>query len=372
MPRNVLIVKSNLEPFRVPFFAGLHRRLASDHVNLRVAVPSHRCGDYAGEWLVPVASREFRIFRRKAVWQNVRDCAGGADLIIAQQGAKELTNYWLLTQRLKYGYKFALWGHGKEFQRTWTTPLTEFVKSTVFSGVDFWFAYTPRVASILKQAGYPDDRVCTVCNSVDTRAEVAMHRAVSEADKQMIREQLGMGKSAHLVSYCGSLYKAKRVDMLLEACAEVRRHGIDLHLAIIGDGKERAKLESQSAREPWIHVAGSALGMEKARYLAVSDCMTIPGIVGLAVVDAFAHECPLVTTAKMGDGPEIEYLIDGNNGLFTREDPAAFSDAIRRLVTDPALRHRLQKGCRESASHITVENMIERFAQGVTSALECA
>lgn len=372
MPHKVLIVKSNLEPFREPFFSGLHRRLAAEGVALRVAVPGPRCGTYAGEWLIPVASREFRLFSKEVIWQDVRHLARGANLVIAQQGARQLINYWLLLRRREYGYQFALWGHGREFQRAWSTPLSEFVKRTVFRDVDYWFAYTPRVAGILAQAGYPADRICAVYNSIDTRSEAALHRAVGEAEKQAVRERWSMAPSAALVSYCGALYRSKRMDLLVSACAAVRRAGIDLHLAIIGDGKERAKLERASARERWIHVVGSAYGREKARLLAASAGMVIPGVVGLAVVDAFAHECPLITTRTRGHGPEIEYLIGGINGLITSENAAAFSGGIQRLLTDAALRRRLQQGCRESAAQITIENMIERFAQGVHATLRRA
>ena len=369
---DVLIVKSNLEPFRIPFFEGLHQRLARDGIRLRVAVPVRCCAHRAEEWVAPVVSREMRLSGRKLTWQRVLAHARSAQLVIAQQCAQELTNYWLLLRRRHYGYKFALWGHGKEFQRTWSTPLTEYIKRTVFRDVDYWFAYTALVANVLEESGYPSDRIAVVNNSIDSKSEAVLHAAVSWADIRALRGQLGMAQPARLVSYCGSLYQAKRVDWLIRACAEVRRSGIDLHVAIIGDGKERAQLAAASLREPWIHVAGPLCGSEKARYLAASDCMVIPGVVGLAVVDAFAHECPLVTTRTAGHGPEIDYLIDGVNGLLTEESVAGVAGGIRALLTDAELRRRLQQGCREHAARITLENMVEQFAQGVGAALHPA
>ena len=110
-------------------------------------------------------------------------------------------------------------------------------------------------------------------------------------------------------------YQAKRLGFLIEACERVRASGIDLHLAIVGDGPEKQSLERISYEVPRLDVVGSAHGERKALFLSLAECMAIPGVVGLAVVDAFAHECPLVTTDIPGHGPEIEYLVDGVNGL---------------------------------------------------------
>jgi hypothetical protein len=41
-----------------------------------------------------------------------------------------------------------------------------------------------------------------------------------------------------------------------------------------------------------------------------------------------------------------------------------------RLATDDALHARLLSGCKKSAQAITMEQMIERFANGIISALD--
>ncbi|HKW67402.1 MAG TPA: glycosyltransferase family 4 protein [Terriglobales bacterium] len=365
----VLIVKSNLEPFRVPFYARLQERLAREGVELEVAVPRACCPPQRPPWLAPVWTARFSLAGKKVCWQAVSAQARRADLVIVQQVARELTNYTLLVFRRQAGFKLALWGHGTEFQRSWTTPLAQWVKWRLFSGIDYWFAYTPGVAEIVAQTGYPRERICTVFNSLDTDGEQQLRRQVTAEQSAALRRRLGMSSAARLICYCGSLYKAKRLDMLLAACQLLRASGVDLHVAILGGGAEKRSLEKLASRDPWLHLAGAIHGRAKALWLNASQCVVIPGVVGLAVVDAFVHECPLITTDIAGHGPEIEYLVDHVNGLKVSNEVSSLATAIRSVLEDATLRERLRRGCREAAAQFTLANMVEHFAAGVAAAL---
>ena len=365
----VLIVKSNLEPFRVPFYAHLQECLAGEGIELEVAVP-RACGPVRRPpWVAPVWAACFSLAGKKFCWQSVSSYARRADLVIVQQAARELTNYTLLAFRRRAGFKLALWGHGREFQRSWTTPLARLLKSRLFSGVDFWFAYTPGVVEIVAATGYPRQRICAVFNSLDTNSEEHSRQLVTAEQTAALRSRLGMSSAAHLICYCGSLYKAKRLDMLLEACQLLRGASVDLHLAILGAGAERESLEKLASRARWLHLAGAIQGAVKAVWLGASQCMVIPGVVGLAVVDAFVHECPLITTDIDGHGPEIEYLTDHVNGLKVGNDASSLATAIRSVLEDVSLRQSLRRGCREAASRFTLTNMVGHFAEGVLTAL---
>lgn len=365
----VLIVKSNLEPFRVPFYARLQERLAVEKIELQVAVPQACCPARRPPWLAPVWATCISLAGKKICWQAVTAQARGADLVIVQQVARELTNYTLLALRRRAGFKLALWGHGTEFQRSWTTPLARLLKSRLFSAVDYWFAYTPGVAEIVAGTGYPRERICTVFNSLDTDNEHQLRQLVTADQTAALRCRLGMSSSARLICYCGSMYKAKRVDFLIEACRLLRSWGIDLHLALLGEGTESNRLQRLSRQAPWLHPAGTARRERKALWFSLSQCMPMPGVVGLAVIDSFVHECPLVTTEIAGHGPEIEYLVNGQNGLKAVNELHSFAQAIREVLENEALRDSLRRGCRETASRFTLGNMVEHFAAGVAAAL---
>ena len=366
----VLFTRSRVEPFRAPFYAGLQARLAGLGIAMQVAVPRPNCGDRPPDWLLPVSGGEIGLAGKTLAWQSITPHLRGLDLIVMQQNASQLTNYWLLACRQHFGYRVAAWGHGVAFQTDWATPLSRWLKRTLLSQVDFWFAYTPKVASIVEGSGFPRNRICTVFNAIDMENEQRFRHLITEEQKQALRRELGMQSSAHLISFCGSLYKAKRLEFLLEACRRVRNGGLELHLAIIGDGGEERWLRARSQEEPWVHLVGPAQGERKALLLGVSTCMAVSGVVGLAVVDAFAHECPLVTTDIPGHGPEIEYLLPKENGLKTADNVQKFADGITAVLCDPELRGRLQQGCREAASRLTLRNMVECFAAGIVRALQ--
>jgi len=369
MPK-VLIIKSNLEPYRLPFYSGLDRRLSKEGVSLSVAVPKHRCGSATGKWLHPVKGVELAFGSKKLCWQSASRDARTADLIVVQQSARELINYKLAALKQVSKYRLALWGHGTEFQRSWTTPITVALKTRLFNNVDYWFAYTPGVARIMERAGYPRERICVVFNSVDTQAEQKFHSCITEQQKSAMRAELQIPLDARVICYCGALYKAKRIDFLIEACSRLRRTGLDVHLLIIGEGAEKQRLLQMSVHEKWLHITGEARGERKALLLGISRGIAIPGVVGLAAVDAFAHECPLITTNIDGHGPEIEYLEDGVNGIKTADEIGKYTKGLSVLLTNDAVHDRLREGCHSAASRLTMANMIENFASGVMTALK--
>ncbi len=117
----------------------------------------------------------------------------------------------------------------------------------------------------------------------------------------------------------------------------------------------------------------SALNSEKEKSLLVSlgRVLLMPGLVGLVVLDSFAYGLPMVTTDLPYHSPEIDYLIDGENGVMVKqaEDPNAYADAAVRVLLDQDFRDKLKAGGAAALETYSIEAMAERFADGVTKAL---
>ena len=79
----------------------------------------------------------------------------------------------------------------------------------------------------------------------------------------------------------------------------------------------------------------------------------------------------MVTTDVPYHSPEIDYLEDGVNGAVVLESDSvqAYADRVVRLLRDGDERELLIAGCRAAAARYSVENMAERFADGVVAAL---
>jgi colanic acid/amylovoran biosynthesis glycosyltransferase len=151
---------------------------------------------------------------------------------------------------------------------------------------------------------------------------------------------------------CVARFQAKKgLDTLLAACALLRDRGVAFHLQLIGDGPERAALESQVRRlhlEPYVAMAGAQPQEEIADALRAAHVFVMPcrrdrsgDMDGIPTVfmEALATARPVVSCAVSGV-PEL--VRDGETGvLVPPDDPGALADAVARLAGDPLLRARL-------------------------------
>ncbi len=149
----------------------------------------------------------------------------------------------------------------------------------------------------------------------------------------------GSSGGARIV-FVGSLVRQKGVDILLEAFQEVKGAEKGAELWIVGDGRERPRLEAL------------ARGLEGVRFLGRRDDLTavfdgasvlvLPSRAegfGLVLLEAMASGVPVVASRVGGIEEVVE---DGVNGLLVeKENPKALAQGILRLLEDGGLRERL-------------------------------
>jgi glycosyltransferase involved in cell wall biosynthesis len=295
---------------------------------------------------------------------------GEADLVIVTQEAKLLVNYLLHAWREVGRIRMAYWGHGAGFRRNRLSWITEWGKQGLASRVDWWFAYTEKSARALSAAGVARSRITVVNNAIDTRSLVAARRAISDEDLETWRARLGV-RSENVGVFVGGMYKEKRLDFLLQSCRRIREAVGDFEVIFVGDGPEADRVRVEAGVEPWIHYLGPLFGEDKVGPLALGTVLLMPGLVGLAILDSFALEVPLVTTSVPYHSPEIDYLDDGVNGVVVPMSAGVdgYAGAVASLLSEPGRLTRLREGCRVSAGEYSVEHMAERFAGGVLAAL---
>jgi glycosyltransferase involved in cell wall biosynthesis len=153
----------------------------------------------------------------------------------------------------------------------------------------------------------------------------------------------------------------KNVDVILEACSQLKRRGLPVRLFMIGEGAMRAGLQ----------LAGQKLGIEdRVRWLGhipdpipvLQGCdiflMVSEGEgFGLALAEAMACGVAAVA-ARSGALPEI--VEDGASGLLVPpRDATALADAIQQLVQDEGLRRRVAlRGLERVRRYFTAEGSI--------------
>lgn len=293
------------------------------------------------------------------------------DLVIIQQENKLLLNYLLNLLSLTGVKKVAYFGHGRNFQSRRPTGLSERLKRFWATKVDWWFGYTEETGSHIASLGFPANRISIFNNTVDTQGLLRMVKATSPERLEQLRCDLSLSID-HTAIFVGSLYEDRRLPFLMEAADLIRTRVPDFNLVFVGGGQQLAALSDFSSSRPWVKVMGPRFHVEKVELMLLSKVLLMPGLVGLAVVDAGAAELPTITTAFPYHSPEIAYVKDGINGLIINdwENPQAYANAVSDLLTSPDRLRDMRQAALHMSQSLTTEAMAERFAEGVISALD--
>ncbi len=174
-----------------------------------------------------------------------------------------------------------------------------------------------------------------------------------------LRAQLTEGRERPVVLTCARLDEQKGHPVLLRAATEVP----EAVFAFAGEGPERASLEAQAAE---LGVADRVLFLGQRAdipdLLASTDVFALPSLYegsSLAVLEAMAAGRAVVSSAIGGTD---ELIDDGESGLLVPPgDAKALAAALRRLLSDTALRASLSHRARERVERdFTREAMARR------------
>jgi glycosyltransferase involved in cell wall biosynthesis len=373
----IAIISKTVPIYRRDFYNELRRVLSENKIELLLLYgqPSRRDAlknDTTDiEWAVKVPSKIWEFGRTELYWQPILSYLKDVDLVIVEQASKLLINYVLLLQYWLKVRKLAFWGHGKNFQEKSANRLGEWIKRRVSTRIHWWFAYNEMSALVVREMGFPPERITSVQNAIDTRALTQALENLTLKEIEKTRTDLNL-HSANVGIYAGGLYPEKRLSFLLESLHLIRRQIPDFEMIFIGGGVDAPMVEQAAAQYSWIHYVGPKFDREKVPYFAISKLFLMPGLVGLGILDTFALETPLVTTQIPLHSPEISYLQNDVNGLMVdnASNPQVYADAVIRLLLNEDARQKLVDGCISVRNVYTIEIMVSRFAQGIIKSLE--
>lgn len=138
--------------------------------------------------------------------------------------------------------------------------------------------------------------------------------------------------------------KTKGLAFVIRACGALVRNGLDLMLAIAGDGVQRPYLERLASEElgSRVRFVGRIPRDKMFRFYSAGDVFAFPGFrEALGMVYLEAQSCGLpVVACQNGGVPEV--VRDGESGFLTPSGSMeAFADALGRLVKDVELRREM-------------------------------
>ena len=166
-----------------------------------------------------------------------------------------------------------------------------------------------------------------------------------------LRPSLGLAEGAPLLGIVGRLVPIKDHVTLFQALARLHAEGPAVHLVVVGDGEERARLEGLASSLGLglrIHFLGWRLDLEAiVGELDVVICASRNEGTPVALIEAMAAGIPVLSTDVGGVADLVTHGLTG--WLVSPGDPDAMASGIRHLLDDGPLRGRLAAAGRDVA-----------------------
>lgn len=211
---------------------------------------------------------------------------------------------------------------------------------------DHLLVNSPAYQDYLIQKGIPPEKISLIPSGTDTTM------FTPDQDASAIRARYGL-EGKFVIVYTGALGLANNLDLALQAADQLRGYA-HIHFLLVGDGKERARLEAEADRMGLTNVTftGALLKRDMPAVLAAADL----GLVTLLPIKMFTTTYPNKVFDYMAAGIPTLLAVDGvirqvieasESGIFvTPGDSIGLSKAILRLCDDYQLRTRLGQNAR--------------------------
>ncbi|MEM3844621.1 MAG: glycosyltransferase family 4 protein [Candidatus Parvarchaeota archaeon] len=187
-----------------------------------------------------------------------------------------------------------------------------------------------------------------------------------------IINNIGSNEESYHISFLGRLSKMKNVSDIILAVNLLKKSGIDLKVAIIGDGEYKDALQNLSVTKGVsenIKFFGQVSDVKKYELLKSSKIFIMPSEregFSIATLEAMACGCvPLVAKPEFEELFGIsQFVKDGYNGLYFKvNDPEDLKEKISRLIEDRSMYEMLKENAMKEARKYDWTNIIPMFKQ---------
>lgn len=385
-PVRFVLVQPGLPKYRVPAYRAVAQRpgmnfklIYAQDINVPNAPPEGFEGEFSDHRYVYVRGKPmfWHGAQVRAAWRE------RADVVGLLWNTRYLSVFpAVLLARLR-GVPVLLFGHGYSKSEG---PLRARLRTWLGNLANAVVVYNRGTRENLVRAGMAPDHVYVALNTVDQRlVQAARARWLATPGKvEAFKRQEGLGGpdgTAPVILFVSRLEEANRVDLLLDAAAELRKTTPHLRVIIIGKGPDDERLRAHAARlnlldeaAPTVRFLGAIYDEDVvAGWFLSADLFCYPANVGLSLLHAFGYGVPVVTCDNFAaQNPEIEALRPNENGAVYRE--GSVPDLVRvlsQLLADRAqLRTMSIAAHRTATEEYSVERMADGFIQAVNHCLK--
>ena len=211
---------------------------------------------------------------------------------------------------------------------------------------------------ILRYFSIPESRIDVIYNAIDER----LGEAPSDAEMAQVGERYQLNDP--FVLYAGNIKPHKNLERLIEAFHTLRRGGLEnVKLLIIGDEISKYATLRRAVQRHKLHKHVRFFGFVSDKTLAslyrLASVFVFPSLYegfGLPPLEAMAAGTPVITS-NVSSLPEVV----GDAALLVDPlQPEDIAEAMRRVLTDPALREDLRRRGLARAQHFSWERSIRR------------
>ncbi len=260
----------------------------------------------------------------------------------------------LLFKRV-YGMPYVIWSHGREILKPQQYPILRTVLRSVLQQANLVVSNSERTRQSVIELGVLPDRVRVIYPPVDTQR---FHPNIDPSP--VVARHNWQGK--RIILTVSRLVRRKGVDTVIRALPAILEAVPDVVYVIVGDGPDRSRLETivqELGVVDCVCFVGAVDDEVLPAYYAACDVFimvsrSIPEageVEGFGIVYLEAGACGKPVVAGRSGGV-AEAVQDGVSGLLVDpSDVAAVSEAVIRVLQDPALAASLGTGGRRRAQH---------------------
>jgi len=189
-------------------------------------------------------------------------------------------------------------------------------------------------------------------------------------DRTTCEERKNLRKNLHLededfVAVLAAEFRMEKGhDTAFMAVNEVKRHGKNIKLILLGDGEKEPELRvlaQQLVLEENIRWEGYQKDIRP--YLGICDAVLISSYAesfSMSMLEALAAGCPVVAT-HVGGADEV--IVESHNGLLVKPgDPISMAEAFETMIENVELRRQMGENAHASvAGDFDVEGMTRKI-----------